>query len=63
MTTKITSLQEYKDAYAKSVKDPEQFWKEIAETFTWQKPFDSVLNWNFDEPNVKWFEGGKLNIT
>jgi acetyl-CoA synthetase len=22
-----------------------------------------VLSWNFEEPNVKWFEGAKLNIT
>lgn len=28
-----------------------------------EKKWDKVLNWNFKEPNIKWFEGGKLNIT
>jgi len=63
MTIKINSLQEYKDIYAKSINDPESFWEEQANTFTWQKPFEKVLDWNFEEPNVKWFEGGKLNIS
>ncbi len=63
MTTQIKSLQEYKDTYKYSVESPKAFWKEQAETFTWKKPFEQVLQWNFDEPNVKWFTGGKLNIT
>ena len=28
-----------------------------------EKKWDKVSNWNFIEPNIKWFEGGKLNIT
>ena len=35
----------------------------IAESFEWKKKWDKVLDWNFDEPNVKWFDGGQLNIT
>jgi acetyl-CoA synthetase len=49
--------------YAYSVAEPENFWAEVAETFYWQKKWDSVLDWNFTEPNVKWFSGAKLNIT
>ncbi|TDW99536.1 acetate--CoA ligase [Dinghuibacter silviterrae] len=59
----IGSLEQYHEAYRKSVEDPEGFWAEIARTFTWKKPWDKVLEWNFKEPNVKWFIGGQLNIT
>ena len=63
MTHQIKSLVEYKVAYQKSVESPEEFWAEQAETFTWREKWTNVLNWNFEEPSVKWFEGGKLNIT
>ena len=63
MTTQISTLEEYKSTYKRSVEDPEGFWKEQANTFTWKRPFDKVLEWNFDEPDVKWFINGKLNIT
>ncbi|MDX5347185.1 MAG: AMP-binding protein, partial [Hymenobacteraceae bacterium] len=59
----IKSPEQYQEAYQKSVEQPEEFWAEIAETFTWRKKWDKVLEWNFEEPNVKWFQGGKLNIT
>ena len=63
MTTQISNLEEYKTQYEKSVQDPEGFWMEQANTFDWFKPFDSVLEWNFEGPDVKWFLNGKLNIT
>ncbi len=59
----IKSYDEYKEAYKKSVEDPEGFWGEIARTFEWKKPWEKVLDWNFTEPKVEWFKGGKLNIT
>jgi acetyl-CoA synthetase len=63
MSIKINSLAEYKNQYELSVKAPEKFWERIANTFTWQKKWDKTLEWNFDDPKVKWFDGGKLNIT
>ena len=60
---KIKTLEEYTTAYKKSVADPEGFWTEVASEFLWQKKWDKVLDWNFKEPNVKWFVNGKLNIT
>jgi acetyl-CoA synthetase len=63
MSIKINSLEQYKTQYKQSVENPEQFWEEIADTFTWQKKWDTVLNWNFDTPDIKWFEGGEVNIT
>lgn len=59
----IRSFAEYKKAYKKSVKNPEAFWDEIAETFTWKQKWDKTLEWDFEKPEVKWFQGGKLNIT
>ena len=60
---KIKTFADYKKAYKKSVKNPEAFWDEIAETFTWKKKWDKTLEWDFEKPEVKWFQGGKLNIT
>jgi len=59
----IRSLQEYKEKYAQSVEDPESFWAVVADSFSWRKKWDKVLEWNFKEPNVKWFINGKMNIT
>jgi len=59
----IKTPEEYRQAYQKSVSDPEGFWADIAKTFSWRRPWDKVLEWNFKEPNVKWFIGGQLNIT
>jgi len=59
----INSLEQYQRDYKRSVDDPEGFWSDIASQFLWRKKWDKVLTWNFKEPKVKWFEGGKLNIT
>jgi len=58
----ISSFEEYKQQYQQSIENPEKFWSGIAETFVWRKKYDSVLKWDFHKPEVKWFEGGKLNI-
>jgi acetyl-CoA synthetase len=63
MKSRITSLEEYDQEYDRSVMHPEEFWSEHAEQFFWRKKWDSVLEWNFTSPEVKWFSGGKLNIT
>jgi acetyl-CoA synthetase len=59
----ITSFDQYKAAYKKSVDDPEGFWGDVASDFLWKKKWDKVLEWNFKEPNIKWFINAKLNIT
>lgn len=59
----LTSLAEYQAAYSKSLSDPENFWSEVAEGFTWRKKWTRVLEWDFRKPEVKWFIGGRLNIT
>jgi acetyl-CoA synthetase len=59
----IKSLEEYHEAWKKSVEHPEAFWGDIAKNFQWKKPWNTVLDWNFKEPSVKWFDGAQLNIT
>jgi acetyl-CoA synthetase len=59
----IKSLSDYHIQYQKSVEQPEQFWSEVANNFTWKKKWDKVLTWDFKTPSIKWFEGATLNIT
>ncbi|MFN6375577.1 MAG: acetate--CoA ligase [Chitinophagia bacterium] len=59
----INSMDAYQAAWTKSVEDPEGFWGDVASHFQWKKPWDKVLEWNFKEPSVKWFQGAQLNIT
>lgn len=60
----IKNLEEYFQVYRKSIRFPEVFWEEIAEEhFLWRKKWDNVLSWDFQKPEIKWFEGAKLNIT
>ena len=59
----ITSMDQYEMAYRVSVTNPEEYWESVAQHFSWRKKWDKVLEWNFKEPDVKWFQGGKLNIT
>lgn len=59
----IKTSAEYQKIYKQSVDDPEAFWSGIASHFYWRKPWTKTLSWNFKDPEIKWFEGGKLNIT
>ncbi len=58
------SEEKYQEMYAQSISDPDSFWAEQAKEFiTWFKPWDKVQNGNFNEGNIRWFEGGKLNVS
>jgi acetyl-CoA synthetase len=61
--TMIKSFADYQEQYKQSIENPEKFWGEIAEEFVWRKKWNKVLEWDFHKPEVKWFIGGKLNIT
>ena len=58
-----SNFQEYQAIYQQSIEQPELFWETVANDFVWRKKWDKVLQWNFSEPSVKWFEGAKFNIT
>jgi acetyl-CoA synthetase len=60
----IKSMEEYQAIYKRSMEDPEGFWAERAsELVTWDKKWDKVMNCDFSKPEIKWFEGGKLNMS
>ncbi|MDP4263472.1 MAG: acetate--CoA ligase [Bacteroidota bacterium] len=59
----IRSMEEYEKAYKDSISHPDKFWSSVAEHFRWKKKWNRVLEWNFKEPRVRWFDGAKLNIT
>ncbi|HNF33051.1 MAG TPA: AMP-binding protein, partial [Bacteroidia bacterium] len=59
----ITSEEQYTNDYRNSVENPEKFWADIAQYFSWKKTWDKVLSADFEKAEVKWFAGAKLNIT
>ena len=59
----IQNLDARNLAYQQSLENPDLFWDNIAQQFTWKRPWDQVLDWNFETPSVKWFNGAQLNIT
>ena len=60
----IQDLESYFKAYRASVDNPEVFWESIAkENFLWKKPWNNVLSWDFEKPEIRWFDGAELNIT
>lgn len=59
----VKSFEDYEKQYQQSVSNPETFWADVAGDFHWRKKWNKVLEWDFHKPEVKWFLGGKLNIT
>ena len=57
------NINEYNDLYNKSLSNPENFWSEIASTFSWRNKWTKTLEYDFNKPEFKWFLNGKLNIT
>jgi len=56
--------ERYEAMYKQSIDDPDTFWAEQAEEFLdWTKTWDRVQDWDFRTGNIKWFEGGKLNVS
>lgn len=63
MSFQIKSFEDYQQQYQRSVENPEEFWGDIAENFFWRRKWNKVLDWNFKDPSINWFEGAKVNIT
>jgi len=64
----ISGREAYDKLWKRSIEDPNGFWSEIGKEYVeWFKPFDKVMDYNFDikkgEIYVKFFEGGKLNVS
>jgi len=58
----ITDLDQYQKLYDDSVNKPDEFWAGVAKRITWTKKWDKVRSFDFVEGNIKFFEGGKLNV-
>jgi acetyl-CoA synthetase len=59
----VKSMEQYKEMWQRSIDDPEGFWGEIAEEFWWDKKWDKVADYDYDEAKIAWFVGAKTNIT
>ena len=55
---------QYQALYKRSLDDPEGFWAEQAGKFlSWDRKWDRVLDWDYPKGHIRWFEGGKLNVS
>jgi len=59
----IKSMEQYQEMYDRSVNDQDGFWAEQAERLTWFKKWDTVANYDLAKADIKWFEGGTLNVS
>ena len=60
------TAEQYATMYQRSIDDPAGFWAEQATQFvSWSQPWTNVLDYSFkaDDLHIKWFEGGKLNVS
>ncbi len=53
----------YLKMYQESVDDPKAFWDKQAERLDWFKKWDNTLDWDFNDAHIRWYEGGKLNVS
>ena len=57
----ISSLEQYRELYERSINDPEGFWTEHAERLHWFKKWNTLREWDYHKAEIQWFIGGKLN--
>src|SRR5579863_4521597 len=60
----LLDRKQYQTLYQRSVQDPDGFWAEQAKAFlSWDTPWTRVLDWDYPKGHIRWFEGGKLNVS
>ena len=59
----IKSFKEYRRLYKESIEDPKAFWADRAKQLSWFKKWRQVLDYDFHEAKIRWFEGGKINAS
>ena len=60
---RISSMEQYRTLYRRSLDEPAGFWGEQAGRLTWMKRWESVGSWDFVKPAIQWFAGGQLNVS
>ncbi len=58
----IDSLEDYFKMYKKSVREPKKFWSKVGENFLWYQYWDSVVEYDMQKADIKWYSGAKVNI-
>ncbi len=53
----------YLKMYQESVEDPNGFWDKQADRLDWFKKWDRTLDWDYNKAYIRWYEGGKLNVS
>lgn len=52
----------YKEAYQRSIKDPEGFWTDVGKLTTWKKPFTEAVNCDPNTASLQFYADGELNV-
>ncbi len=60
---KIKTIEAYHPIYERSIRDPEGFWAELAEELEWYQKWNKVLEYDYEKPEIHWFQGGRLNVS
>lgn len=61
--SKIKDMSDYKSRFEASLNQTDSYWNGVAEQFKWKKPYSKINSGDFNDMDIKWFEGGSLNIT
>ncbi|HBN45471.1 MAG TPA: acetyl-coenzyme A synthetase, partial [Candidatus Marinimicrobia bacterium] len=59
----IKNMDQYREIYDRSIQNQDAFWADIAERITWTKKWDRISDVDYTKAQIKWFEGGKLNVS
>jgi acetyl-CoA synthetase len=62
-TSHVPSMKTYREIYARSVKNPQGFWAEIAGRIRWRAGWKKIVDWDFLEAKIRWFDGATLNAS
>ena len=60
----LIQAEHYQTWYQQSVENPVQFWQDRAkEMIHWFKPWHNTLDYDFSQGKIRWFEGGRTNVS
>ena len=63
MNFRATTKEEYQSFYDKSIQESDAYWEERAKTYRFKTPWKNVRSGDFNNLDLKWFDGATLNIT
>lgn len=60
---RIRTKDQYFEAWKMAYEKPQDFWGDVAGAYDWMKPWNKVVSGDFNDLDIKWFDGASLNIT